>query len=60
MDAYDHVVSGHDQPTSPLRPPDRRASHRLGYLLKHAHLRFMQLTSAELEPLGVGPREWRR
>jgi DNA-binding MarR family transcriptional regulator len=55
MDAYDHAVSVHDQP---IRPPDRDASHRLGYLLKHAHLRFMQLTSAELEPLGIGPREW--
>jgi DNA-binding MarR family transcriptional regulator len=37
---------------------DRGASHRLGYLLKHAHLRYMQLTSAELEPLGINPREW--
>jgi DNA-binding MarR family transcriptional regulator len=58
MDAYDHLVSVHDQPVPPLRPPDRGASHRLGYLLKHAHLRFMELTSAELEPLGIGPREW--
>jgi DNA-binding MarR family transcriptional regulator len=34
------------------------SEHRLGYLLKHAHLRYAQLTSAELEPLGIGPREW--
>jgi DNA-binding MarR family transcriptional regulator len=32
--------------------------HRLGYLLKHAALRFEQLTAAELEPLGIRPREW--
>lgn len=48
----------HDPSTDPPRPPGRGGDHRLGYLLKHAHLRFMQLTSAELEPLGVGPREW--
>jgi DNA-binding MarR family transcriptional regulator len=41
-----------------LRPPDRGASPRLGYLLKHAYLRYAQLTSAELEPLGISPREW--
>jgi DNA-binding MarR family transcriptional regulator len=51
-------VSLHDQPIPALRRSERGASHRLGYLLKHAHLRFMQLTSAELEPLGIGPREW--
>ncbi len=33
-------------------------SHRLGYLLKHVQLRYEQLTSAALEPLGIGPREW--
>jgi DNA-binding MarR family transcriptional regulator len=53
-----HAVSVRDQPIPPLRPPDRDASHRLGYLLKHAHLRFAHLTSAELEALGIGPREW--
>jgi DNA-binding MarR family transcriptional regulator len=37
---------------------DRAVSHRLGYLLKHAHLRYMQLTAAQLEPLGISPREW--
>jgi DNA-binding MarR family transcriptional regulator len=51
-------VSVHDQPVPALRPPHRGASHRLGYLLKHAQLRFAQLTSAELEPLRIGPREW--
>ena len=30
----------------------------MGYLLKHAQLRYMRLTSAELEPLGISPREW--
>ena len=33
-------------------------SHRLGYLLKHAELRYAQLTSAELAPLAISPREW--
>jgi DNA-binding MarR family transcriptional regulator len=58
MDAYDYGVSLHDQPTPPLRPPDGGASHRLGYLLKHAQLRYTQLTSAALEPIGISPREW--
>jgi DNA-binding MarR family transcriptional regulator len=40
--AYDHVV--------PV--------HRLGYLLKHANLRYAELTAAALEPLGISPREW--
>ena len=51
-------MSTHDQSISPLQPRDHGAPHRLGYLLKHAHLRYAQLTSAELEPLGIGPREW--
>jgi DNA-binding MarR family transcriptional regulator len=51
-------VTVHVQPIPPLRPPDRGAPHRLGYLLKHAYLRYAQLTSAELEPLGISPREW--
>ena len=29
----------------------------LGYLLKHAHLKLDALASAELAPLGIGPRE---
>lgn len=53
-----HAVSVHDQSAPPLRRRERVASHRLGYLLKHAELRFAQLTSAELEPLGISPREW--
>src|SRR4051812_45287377 len=32
--------------------------HRLGYLLKHASLRYDRLATAELEPLGIRPREW--
>ena len=51
-------MSVHDQRLPPRRPSDRAASHRVGYLLKHANLRYMQLTSAELEPLGISPREW--
>ncbi|MBV8988603.1 MAG: MarR family transcriptional regulator [Solirubrobacterales bacterium] len=51
-------MSVYDQPLPRRRPPHRGASHRLGYLLKHAQLRYTQLTSAELEPLGVTPREW--
>ena len=53
-------VSIHDQPLSPPRssPDEEGAAHRLGYLIKHAHLRYMQLTSAALEPLGINPREW--
>jgi DNA-binding MarR family transcriptional regulator len=52
-------VSVHDQPALPLRsPPEGGASHRLGYLLKHAQARFTQLIALALEPLGVSPREW--
>jgi DNA-binding MarR family transcriptional regulator len=46
MAAYDRAVAA------------RGASHRLGYLLKHAHLRYAELTSAQLEPLGISPGEW--
>jgi DNA-binding MarR family transcriptional regulator len=49
------AVSAQDQP---LRRGERQTSHRLGYLLKHAERRYAQLTSAELEPLGITPREW--
>src|SRR3954447_10365994 len=42
MNAYDPAVT----------------AHRLGYLLKHASLRYAQLTSNALEPLGITPREW--
>lgn len=35
-----------------------RAAHRLGYLLKHAALRYEELTTSALEPLGIGPRAW--
>jgi DNA-binding MarR family transcriptional regulator len=49
-----------DLPTpSPRQAPPRGATgHRLGYLLKHAHLRYAQLTTGELESLGVSPRQW--
>ncbi|MGH2892693.1 MAG: MarR family winged helix-turn-helix transcriptional regulator [Solirubrobacteraceae bacterium] len=51
-------MSLREQSVPPLRPPNRGAPHRLGYLLKHAHLRYAKLTSAQLEPLGISPREW--
>lgn len=31
---------------------------RLGYLLKQAHLQFMELACEALAPLGISPREW--
>jgi DNA-binding MarR family transcriptional regulator len=58
MDAYDYVVSVPDQPAPPPRLPDGGAPHRLGYLLKHAQLRYTQLASAALAPIGISPREW--
>jgi DNA-binding MarR family transcriptional regulator len=41
-----------------MQQPDSRASPRLGYLLKQAHLQYTQLTSDELEPIGISPGEW--
>jgi DNA-binding MarR family transcriptional regulator len=59
MFAYDYDVAVHDQPIPPPgSPPQAGTSHRLGYLLKHAQLRYTRLISAALEPLGIGPREW--
>ena len=52
------AVAVHHQPTPPLQPDEGNTSHRLGYLIKHVYLRFGQLTSAELEPLGISPLEW--
>jgi len=40
----------------PLR--DQAPLPRLGYLLKQAHLRFVERAAAALAPLGIGPREW--
>lgn len=40
------------------RPPGEDGSSRLGYLLKQAQLRFTEMASAALAPLGIGPREW--
>ena len=51
-------MPANDQPTPPLRPADTDASPRLGYLLKHVNLRYMELTSTELEPIGIRPAEW--
>jgi DNA-binding MarR family transcriptional regulator len=31
---------------------------RLGYLLKQAHLQFMERAAEALAPLGIGSREW--
>ncbi|GAB3924506.1 MarR family transcriptional regulator [Microlunatus endophyticus] len=51
------AVALNDQPT-PRSGRDGGTSHRLGYLFKHVHLRYEQLTSAALEPIGISPREW--
>jgi DNA-binding MarR family transcriptional regulator len=51
-------VPVHDQPSPSPWPAGDGASHRLGFLLKHAELRYAQLTSAALEPVGISPREW--
>jgi DNA-binding MarR family transcriptional regulator len=40
------------------RLPGEGGSPRLGYLLKQAQLRFTEMASAALAPLGIGPREW--
>lgn len=47
-------VSVHDEPI----PPPAGRSPRLGYLLKHAELRYRRLTAAALEPEGIGPQQW--
>jgi DNA-binding MarR family transcriptional regulator len=47
------------------RPDDRAepggplpaVTDRLGYLLKHAHLRFAELSAAAMEPMGISGRE---
>lgn len=56
--AYDFRVARPTQPPVSTRPDDGAQPLRLGYLLKHVSLRFGQLTSAELEPLGISPLEW--
>ncbi|MFD6162301.1 MarR family winged helix-turn-helix transcriptional regulator [Nocardia sp. NPDC060256] len=43
-----------DQP----HPSDEGEVPRLGYLLKHAALRYGALTSTELAPIGIAPQEW--
>jgi DNA-binding MarR family transcriptional regulator len=43
------------------RPQTERASpigRRLGYLLKHANLRFSALSTSALAPFGIDGREW--
>ncbi|WP_433656030.1 MarR family winged helix-turn-helix transcriptional regulator [Nocardia sp. CA-128927] len=42
----------------PLRPSGTDPAPRLGYLLKHASLGYLELTSTELEPVGITPQEW--
>lgn len=51
-------VARNSQPPMSPRPDEDVQSLRLGYLLKHVYLRFGQLTSAELGPLGISPLEW--
>jgi DNA-binding MarR family transcriptional regulator len=53
---YGMAVPDHSLP--PRRQRGRGTSHRLGYLLKHANLRYAELTSAELAPLDISPRQW--
>jgi DNA-binding MarR family transcriptional regulator len=38
--------------------PSTQSLPRLGYLLKQAHLRFMEQAAEALAPLGIGTREW--
>jgi DNA-binding MarR family transcriptional regulator len=38
--------------------PETDPLPRLGYLLKHANLRYAELTGAALAPLGIDTREW--
>lgn len=44
----------------PDHPPPAAGGEvpRLGYLLKHAALRYSELTSAKLAPIGIAPQEW--
>lgn len=42
----------------PRKRPAGDPSPRLGYLLKHAQLRFVELVQAALAPLGIDTREW--
>jgi DNA-binding MarR family transcriptional regulator len=52
------VMSAEDQATPAFPARDGYTAHRLGYLLKHAALRYLELTTAELEPLGISPSQW--
>lgn len=52
------VVSSHDEASASPTHSARDASPRLGYLLKHAALRYLTLTTAALQPLGIHPNEW--
>lgn len=45
-------------PTRSAARQEEDAPPRLGYLLKVAHLRFVELTTAALAPLGIDSREW--
>ncbi|WP_225730648.1 MULTISPECIES: MarR family winged helix-turn-helix transcriptional regulator [unclassified Nocardia] len=47
-------MPAHDDP----RSPGDDGLPRLGYLLKHAQLRYLELTTRELEPIGISPHQW--
>jgi DNA-binding MarR family transcriptional regulator len=53
-------VTNEYQATARASAPEsgRDATPRLGYLLKHAQLRFTELTSAAFAPLGIRVHEW--
>jgi DNA-binding MarR family transcriptional regulator len=53
---YHLEVVARNQPETSLGPLG--GEHWLGYLLTHASLQYARLTAAELEPLGLAPREW--
>ncbi len=39
-------------------PREQQALPRLGYLLKRAHLQFVEIVGTALAPLGIDSREW--
>lgn len=60
MDAYHRGMPVKPRPatSSGSASNEGAGAHRLGYLLKHAELRYARLTADALEPFGIGPREW--
>jgi DNA-binding MarR family transcriptional regulator len=53
------VSTSRDAATGQTSPASEQiSSPRLGYLLKHAQLRYAEMTSAAFAPLGIRPHEW--